>query len=159
MNNQYADEIDGYVEAWLLDYTKEELLQIAMEHRVPLAPVRGYDEVRHDESLAGLFTVDFVGVLVVHDRAVGKPGVLRPLWVSHQLQELAPLAAFRRADEYVAVPAPQDAVGIRKVQGMVPGAAGHAPLVDRHQCFRPVVDARHGLHFGYVYVLASSGWV
>ena len=56
MNNQYADEIDGYVEAWLLDYTKEELLQIAMEHRVPLAPVRGYDEVRHDESLAGLFT-------------------------------------------------------------------------------------------------------
>ena len=43
-------EIDGYMEAWLLDYTKEELLQIAMEHRVPLAPVRGYDEVRHDEK-------------------------------------------------------------------------------------------------------------
>jgi crotonobetainyl-CoA:carnitine CoA-transferase CaiB-like acyl-CoA transferase len=55
MNNQYADEVDGYVEEWLLDYTKEELLAIALEHRVPLAPVRGFDEVRHDPSLAGQF--------------------------------------------------------------------------------------------------------
>ena len=55
MNNQYADEIDGYLEAWLKDYTKAELLEIALEHRIPLAPVRGYDEVRHDPSLADLF--------------------------------------------------------------------------------------------------------
>ncbi|MDP6550152.1 MAG: CoA transferase [Dehalococcoidia bacterium] len=55
MNNLYADEVDGYVEAWLMDRTKAELLELALEHRVPLAPVRGYDEVRHDESLAGLF--------------------------------------------------------------------------------------------------------
>jgi len=55
MNNLYADEVDGYVEAWLMNYTKAELLELALEHRVPLAPVRGYDEVRHDESLAGLF--------------------------------------------------------------------------------------------------------
>ena len=55
MNNLYAEEVDGYLEAWLMNYTKAELLEMALEHRVPLAPVRGYDEVRHDESLAGLF--------------------------------------------------------------------------------------------------------
>ena len=56
MNNLYADEADGYVEAWLLNYTKAELLELALEHRVPLAPVRGYDEVRHDQSLKSFFT-------------------------------------------------------------------------------------------------------
>ncbi len=55
MNNQYADEVDSYVEEWLLDYTKEELLALALEHRVPLAPVRGFDEVRNDPSLAQQF--------------------------------------------------------------------------------------------------------
>ena len=55
MNNEYADEVDGYVEEWLLQHTKAELLELALEHRVPLAPVRGFDEVRHDPSLATLF--------------------------------------------------------------------------------------------------------
>ena len=55
MNNRYADELDGYLESWLMNYTKAELLDIALEHRIPLAPVRGYDEVRHDPSLADLF--------------------------------------------------------------------------------------------------------
>ena len=55
MNNLYADEVDGYVEAWLADYTKAELLEIALEHRIPLAPVRTYEEVRNDPSLADLF--------------------------------------------------------------------------------------------------------
>ncbi len=57
MNNLYADEVDGYVEAWLADYTKAELLEIALEHRIPLAPVRTYAEVRADPSLADLFFV------------------------------------------------------------------------------------------------------
>ena len=57
MNNLYADEVDGYVEEWLADYTKAELLEIALEHRIPLAPVRTYDEVRDDPSLADLFVV------------------------------------------------------------------------------------------------------
>ena len=56
MNNLYADELDGYLEDWLKDYTKAELLELALEHRVPLAPVRTYEEVRHDPSLADLFT-------------------------------------------------------------------------------------------------------
>ncbi len=55
MNNEYADEVDGYVEEWLLKHTKAELLDLALEHRVPLAPVRNYDEVRNDESLADQF--------------------------------------------------------------------------------------------------------
>jgi crotonobetainyl-CoA:carnitine CoA-transferase CaiB-like acyl-CoA transferase len=55
MNNLYADEVDGYVESWLMQHTKAELLELALEHRVPLAPVRGFDEVRHDPSLASMF--------------------------------------------------------------------------------------------------------
>ena len=55
MNNEYADEVDGYVEEWLLQHTKAELLEMALEHRIPLAPVRGFDEVSHDSSLATLF--------------------------------------------------------------------------------------------------------
>ena len=55
MNNDYADEVDGYVEDWLLNYTKNELLEMALEHRLPLAPVRGFDEVRGDPSLASQF--------------------------------------------------------------------------------------------------------
>ena len=55
VNNLYAEEVDGYLEDWLLNYTKAELLELALEHRIPLAPVRGYDEVRHDESLASMF--------------------------------------------------------------------------------------------------------
>lgn len=57
MNNLYADEVDGYVEAWLADYTKAELLQIALDNRIPLAPVRTYEEVRNDPSLGDLFVV------------------------------------------------------------------------------------------------------
>jgi len=55
MNNLYADELDGYLEEWLRNYSKEELLAMALEHRLPLAPVRTFDEVRHDPSLASLF--------------------------------------------------------------------------------------------------------
>ena len=56
MNNEYADEVDGYLEEWLRQRTKAELLEMALEHRIPLAPVRGFDEVRADPSLATLFT-------------------------------------------------------------------------------------------------------
>ena len=56
MNNEYADEVDGYVEEWLLQFTKAELLDLALEHRIPLAPVRGFDEVRNDPSLETLFS-------------------------------------------------------------------------------------------------------
>ncbi len=55
MNNEYADVVDAYVEEWLLQHTKAELLDMALEHRIPLAPVRGFDEVRADPSFVTLF--------------------------------------------------------------------------------------------------------
>ena len=55
MNNEYADEVDGYMEEWLLQHSKAELLELALEHRVPLAPVRDFNEVRNDESLSDQF--------------------------------------------------------------------------------------------------------
>ena len=55
MSNLYADEVDGYLEDLLMNYTKAELLELALEHRIPLAPVRGYDEVQHDQSLTSMF--------------------------------------------------------------------------------------------------------
>ena len=59
MNNEYADEVDGYMEEWLSQHTKADLLALALEHRVPLAPVRDFNEVRNDESLADQFvTID-----------------------------------------------------------------------------------------------------
>ena len=70
MNNEYADEVDGYVEEWLQRHTKAELLEMALEHRVPLAPVRGFDEVRHDPSLETLFTA----VERVDTGAIALPG-------------------------------------------------------------------------------------
>ncbi len=57
MNNEYADEVDGYMEEWLLQHSKAELLEFALEHRVPLAPVRDFNEVRNDESLSDQFVV------------------------------------------------------------------------------------------------------
>ena len=57
MNNEHADEVDGYMEEWLLQHTKAELLALALEHRIPLAPVRDFKEVRNDESLADQFGV------------------------------------------------------------------------------------------------------
>lgn len=57
MNNEHADEVDGYMEEWLLQHTKAELLALALEHRIPLAPVRDFKEVRSDESLADQFEV------------------------------------------------------------------------------------------------------
>lgn len=55
MNNEHGPEVDGYMEEWLTKHTKAELLQIALDNRIPLAPVRGFDEVRYDPSLADLF--------------------------------------------------------------------------------------------------------
>ena len=55
MNNEYANEIDGYMEEWLMGHTKAELLEMAMERRIPLGPVRGFDEVCNDSSLEDWF--------------------------------------------------------------------------------------------------------
>ncbi len=90
MNNLYADEVDAYLEAWLADYTKAELLEIALEHRIPLAPVRTFDEVRNDPSLADLF----VEIERADTGPVSYPGV-----------------PYRLADTDAAAPAPAPTLG------------------------------------------------
>ena len=105
MNNLYADEVDGYVEEWLADYTKAELLDIALEHRIPLAPVRTYDEVRADPSLADLF------VVIERDDTgpVAYPGV-----------------AYRLSDADVAPPAPAPTLGQHN-QAVLCNELGYSP--------------------------------
>ena len=92
MNNLYADELDGYLEQWLADYSKEELLAMALEHRIPLAPVRTFDEVRHDPSLASLFVeierddtgpIAFPGPPYIMPEAETSPAVPAPFLGQH----------------------------------------------------------------------------
>ena len=97
MNNEYADEVDGYMEEWLLRYTKAELLALALEHRIPLAPVRDFKEVRNDESL----TDQFVAIDRTDTGPVFFPG--SPYSLSAQevvLPRPAPLLGQHNADIY-----------------------------------------------------------
>ena len=113
MNNLYADEVDAYLEEWLADYTKAELLEIALEHRIPLAPVRTYEEVRNDPSLADLF--------VEMDRADTGP-------VAY------PGPPYRLADAAVAPPTPAPTLGQHNREVLC-GRLGFSPaeLVKLHQ--------------------------
>ena len=47
MNNEYADAVDGYMDAWLLQPPKEALPALALEHPIPYAPVRALYDVRN----------------------------------------------------------------------------------------------------------------
>ena len=113
MNNLYADEVDAYLEEWLADYTKAELLEIALEHRIPLAPVRTYEEVRNDPSLADLF--------VEIDRADTGPVA-------------CPGPPYRLADAAVAPPTPAPTLGQHNRE-ILCGRLGFSPaeLVKLHQ--------------------------
>ena len=55
MNNLYADEVMATWRNGWPTTPRPSLLEIALEHRIPLAPVRTYEEVRNDPSLADLF--------------------------------------------------------------------------------------------------------
>ena len=69
MNNEYAEEVDSYMEQWLSNYTKNELLDMAMDAQIPLAPVRGFDEVRNAPSLSSQFipiSRDYTGEVSYH---------------------------------------------------------------------------------------------
>lgn len=45
----YPDEVDALVAPWFVEHTREEIVTRARELRVPLAPVRGVDEVLDDD--------------------------------------------------------------------------------------------------------------
>ena len=113
MNNLYADEVDAYLEEWLADYTKAELLEIALEHRIPLAPVRTYEEVRNDPSLADLF-------VEIHRADTGPVAYPGP--------------PYRLADPAVAPPTPAPTLGQHNRE-ILCGRLGFSPaeLVKLHQ--------------------------
>jgi crotonobetainyl-CoA:carnitine CoA-transferase CaiB-like acyl-CoA transferase len=50
--DRYADELDALVGAWLGERTKREVLEKALEHQVPWAPVQTLQEVLRDPQLA-----------------------------------------------------------------------------------------------------------
>ncbi|WP_369046571.1 CoA transferase [Sinomonas sp. P10A9] len=57
---EYPDEVDALIAPWLLAHTRDELLDLAQEHAVPVAPVRSVDEVLSDPQLSdhrGFFDV------------------------------------------------------------------------------------------------------
>ena len=51
MSEQYPDEAEALIAPWFMQHTKEEILQICLEHRIPCVPVRTVDEVLADPQL------------------------------------------------------------------------------------------------------------
>jgi CoA:oxalate CoA-transferase len=51
MAMDYPDEVDALVIPWLLEHTRDELLALAHAHKVPMAPVRGVDELTDDVQM------------------------------------------------------------------------------------------------------------
>jgi crotonobetainyl-CoA:carnitine CoA-transferase CaiB-like acyl-CoA transferase len=45
MGELHADELDSLVSAWLRSYTKDELREMSVEHRIPLGPMHTIDEL------------------------------------------------------------------------------------------------------------------
>ena len=51
MAEEYPDEAEALIAPWFLERTKEEILNLCMEHKVPCAPVRTIEEVVEDPHL------------------------------------------------------------------------------------------------------------
>ena len=51
MAAEYPEETDALVEAWLTQHTKQELIEIFMEHRVPSAPLLNVKDVLESDHL------------------------------------------------------------------------------------------------------------
>lgn len=47
----YPDEVDQLIEPWLRQRTRAELMDLARQHSIPMAPVRRIDELRADPQL------------------------------------------------------------------------------------------------------------
>jgi crotonobetainyl-CoA:carnitine CoA-transferase CaiB-like acyl-CoA transferase len=52
MGLYHADELDAHLTAWLKQYTKAELRDLAVEHKIPLAPLQDLDDLLIDRQLA-----------------------------------------------------------------------------------------------------------
>ena len=51
MSDEYPEEAEALLIPWFMQHTKDEILKICMEHRVPCVPVRTIDEVLEDSQL------------------------------------------------------------------------------------------------------------
>ena len=51
MSDEYPEEAEALITPWFMQHTKEEILRICMEHRVPCVPVKTFDEVLDDPQL------------------------------------------------------------------------------------------------------------
>ena len=51
MSDEYPEEAEALITPWFMQHTKEEILQICLEKRIPCAPVRNFDEVLDDPQL------------------------------------------------------------------------------------------------------------
>jgi crotonobetainyl-CoA:carnitine CoA-transferase CaiB-like acyl-CoA transferase len=52
MANEYRAETDAHVESWLRQHTKQELLQVFMDHRVPSGPILNARDMVESDHLA-----------------------------------------------------------------------------------------------------------
>ena len=51
MSEDYPDEAEALITPWFMEHTKEEILAICLENRVPCAPVRTFSEALDDPQL------------------------------------------------------------------------------------------------------------
>ena len=51
MSDQYPEEAESLLTPWFMEHTKDEILNLCIENRVPCVPVREFDEVMADEQL------------------------------------------------------------------------------------------------------------
>jgi crotonobetainyl-CoA:carnitine CoA-transferase CaiB-like acyl-CoA transferase len=51
MSDQYPEEAEALISPWFMQHTKEEILQLCLENRIPCVPVRTFDEVMVEPQL------------------------------------------------------------------------------------------------------------
>lgn len=51
MSDQYPEEAEALIAPWFMEHTKEEILRLCLDHRIPCVPVKTFDEVMADPQL------------------------------------------------------------------------------------------------------------
>ena len=51
MSEQYPEEAEALITPWFMDHTKDEIMELCMENRIPCVPVRTVDEVVENPHL------------------------------------------------------------------------------------------------------------
>lgn len=69
----YPEEVDRFLEPWLMQHTKEEILQLAREHRIAITPIRTIDEVMREPHFVE--RKSFVAVELENGRETRIPAV------------------------------------------------------------------------------------